>query len=153
MLKELLDRIENSRFAPLLQFVKFGLVGVSNTLISYGTEMLCYYILFANSKWDEQIKIIVISVLAFVISVTNSYYWNNKYVFKTGNKKSLWEHAVTYGKTVMCYSLTGLVFAPLMKMYLSGIGVPYWFASLVTLIVTIPVNFVLNKFWAFAKGK
>ena len=28
---------------------------------------------------------------------------------------------------------------------------PFWLASISTLIVTIPLNFVLNKFWAFAK--
>lgn len=136
----------------LLQFIKFGLVGVSNTLISYGIEMLCYYVLFMHTACAESVKIIVTSVLAFVISVTNSYYWNSRYVFKNGARKTLCEHIVSYLKTVVCYGATGLVLAPLLKVYVSGLGVPYWFSSLGTLIVTIPLNFVLNKFWAFAKN-
>ena len=33
--------LQNEKLATLIQFIKFGLVGVSNTAISYGTEMLC----------------------------------------------------------------------------------------------------------------
>ena len=40
--------LQSEKLAPLIQFIKFGLVGVSNTAISYGVEMLCYYVLFKN---------------------------------------------------------------------------------------------------------
>ena len=30
-------------------------------------------------------------------------------------------------------------------------GLPYWLASLLTLVVTVPLNFILNKLWAFRK--
>ena len=66
--------LDNSRFVPLLQFVKFRLVGVSNTLISYGIEMLCYYGLFTGVDWSEAVKTEVTSTMAFIVSVTNSYY-------------------------------------------------------------------------------
>ena len=151
-LKGLLKRLEGGKFAPLVQFVKFGLVGVSNTAISYGIEMLCYYVLFRNVAWDEKVKIAVISALAFIVSVTNSYYWNNRFVFAQG-KKSAPEHLKTYLKTMACYALTGLVLAPALKIWLNGLGWPYWLASLASLAVTIPLNFVLNKFWAFGKKK
>ena len=38
--RQLMARLEASSLAPLIQFIKFGLVGVSNTLISYAVEML-----------------------------------------------------------------------------------------------------------------
>lgn len=50
-LQDRLKKLEEGKTAPLLQFVKFGLVGVSNTAISYGIEMLCYYVLFAKINW------------------------------------------------------------------------------------------------------
>ena len=148
-LKELLNRLEGSRFAPLVQFVKFGLVGVSNTLISYAVEMLCYYVLFTGGAMAENTRIMVSNIIAFFISVTNSYYWNNRFVFKNGERKGFKRHAAAYGKTVLCYGITGLLLAPALKMWLSNAGVVYWLASLSTLIVTIPLNFLLNKFWAF----
>lgn len=74
--------------AALVQFIKFGMVGVSNTAISYAVEMLCYYVLFVNTQ-AEDVKIFITSLLSFVVSVTNSYYWNNKHVFSSGVKKTL----------------------------------------------------------------
>ena len=138
--------------AALLQFVKFGIVGVSNTAISYGIEMLCYYVLFVNVPWSESVRILATAVLAFVVSVTNSYYWNNRYVFGSGTKKTVRQHLTAYLKTVACYGVTGLLLAPAIKVYVTALGVPYWLSSLGALVVTIPLNFILNKFWAFRKS-
>ena len=138
--------------AALLQFVKFGIVGVSNTAISYGIEMLCYYVLFVNVPWSESVRILATSVLAYVVSVTNSYYWNNRYVFGSGTKKTVRQHLTAYLKTVACYGVTGLLLAPAIKVYVTALGVPYWLSSLGALVVTIPLNFILNKFWAFRKS-
>ena len=50
MIRRLWQQLEsNPKTAALLQFVKFGLVGVSNTAISYGIEMLCFYVFSYNS--------------------------------------------------------------------------------------------------------
>lgn len=136
----------------LLQFIKFGLVGVSNTAISYGIEMLCYYLLFANVPWKEPVRVLITSLLAFAVSVTNSYYWNNRYVFGDGAHKTAGQHLTAYLKTVACYGVTGLVLAPAIKVYVTALGVPYWLASLGSLAVSIPLNFLLNKFWAFRKA-
>lgn len=138
----------------LVQFVKFGLVGVSNMAISYGIEMLCYYVLLVNAPLSEGVRVVVTSALAFIVSVTNSYYWNSRYVFKSGGKKkTLSEHLSSYAKTVASYGVTGLLLAPALKLLLGSWGVPYWIASLGSLIVTIPLNYVLNKFWAFSAPK
>ena len=150
MIRRIWQRMENNpKTVPLLQFVKFGLVGISNTAISYGIEMLCYYVLFANVAWADNVRIVITSVLAFLISVTHSYYWNNRYVFGNGTRKTALQHLRAYLKTVVCYGVTGLVISPLLKLWLSGMGVPYWIASLGSLVVTIPLNFIMNKLWAF----
>ena len=161
-------RLEDSRFAPLLQFVKFGLVGVSNTLISYAIEMLCYYVLFRRSTFGgvvallarlglsvtgEQVKVVVTTLLAFIAGTVNSFILNNRFVFRAEKKPTRGQLARAFVKTLLCYALTGVVLAPVLRLWLVGLGVPYWGASLMSLIVTIPLNFVLNKFWAFAGRK
>ena len=133
----------------LAQFIRFGIVGVSNTAISYGVEMLFFYVLLVNSPMAQNWKVIVTSAAAFFISVTNSYYWNNRFVFKSGEKKDWRAHARRYVRTVLCYGVTGLFLSPAIKMFLVGREVPYYLASLASLAVTIPLNFALNKFWAF----
>ena len=154
--------------ALVVQFIKFGLVGVSNTAISYGVDQLFYYVVFRDSAMEEKLKITIVSALAFFVSVTNSYFWNNRFVFKSENRKSVGQHLYAYFKTVLCYALTGLVLAPAIKIWLSDVTMPaalvsrlpsflfaeggklpYWVLSIVPLIVSIPLNFVLNKFWAF----
>jgi len=155
--------LQNEKLSSLIQFIKFGLVGVSNTAISYGIEMLCYYVLFKNTKFigilnllallgistdGNNVKIVITTIIAFVVSVSNSYFWNNRYVFGSG-KKSFSEHFKTYFKTFACYGITGLILSPIIKILLTKISVPFFVASLGALVITIPLNFVMNKFWAF----
>ena len=152
--------LQNEKLSSLIQFIKFGLVGVSNTAISYGIEMLCYYVLFKNTKFigilkllgistdGNNVKIVITTIIAFVVSVSNSYFWNNRYVFGSG-KKSFSEHFKTYLKTFACYGITGLILSPIIKILLTKISVPFFIASLGALVITIPLNFVMNKFWAF----
>lgn len=152
-LRALLERLEDSPLAPLVQFIKFGLVGVGNTAISYAVEMLGYYVLFAAAPWPERVRIAVVTALAFLTGTVNSYYWNSRYVFGDGEKKSLGGHLAAYLKMAACYALTGLVLAPVLKVWVHERGVAYWLASLLTLVVTVPLNFFLNKLWAFRKKR
>ena len=155
--------LQNEKLSSLIQFIKFGLVGVSNTAISYGIEMLCYYVLFKNTKFigilnllallgistdGNNVKIVITTIIAFVVSVSNSYFWNNRYVFGSG-KKSFSEHFKTYFKTFACYGITGLILSPIIKILLTKISVPCFIASLGALVITIPLNLVMNKLWAF----
>ena len=149
----IMARLEHSRFAPLLQFVKFGLVGVSNTLINYAVDMLCYYVLLRPLPLSEQARIICSSAIAFIISTTNAFILNSRFVFKAEGPQSKSSLFKTYLRTVACYALTGLLLAPAIKVWLTNAGIPFWATSLLSLIVTIPLNFLMNKFWAFTGRK
>jgi putative flippase GtrA len=121
----------------LSQFIKFGLVGVSNTFVSLAT----YYIFVFISR-DLYIAGYTVG---FIVSVLNSYFWNNRYVFKKtekGNAKPLLKTYISYGSTF----LLGLALLYLMVDYL---GVSSLIAPVLILAVTIPLNFILNKYWAF----
>lgn len=65
-------RISEEAWNKLCQFVKFGIVGLSNTLIYY----IVYVILVALS-----VNYLVSSLIGFFVSVINSYYSNDRYVF------------------------------------------------------------------------
>ena len=54
------------------QFIKFALVGVSNTLIS---EIVYAILVFFKMHY------LPASFIGFMLSVLNAYYWSNKYVF------------------------------------------------------------------------
>ena len=126
----------------ILQFVKFGLVGVSNTLISY----IIYVALNAIG-----VNYVVASIIGFTVSVANSFYWNNKYVFKEeGEKKrSIWK---TFAKTYISYAGTGLILSNiLLVLFVEVCHIHKLIAPLLCYVITIPMNFLINKFWAYKK--
>ena len=119
------------------QFTKFGLVGVSNTAISLA---IYYAFIFINPA-----LYIVGNTVGFVVSVLNSYYWNNKYVFQ----KSEQGHLKTILKTFMAYGSTFVLGTILLFVMVEILGISKYLAPIINLIITIPLNFLINKFWAF----
>ena len=68
----------------VMQFLKFGVVGVSNTLVSYVLNVAVLVILAPmRVSWD----FVAGNVVAFVLSVLWSFYWNNRFVFVVGDGK------------------------------------------------------------------
>lgn len=133
-------RIPKSHALKFVQFVQFCVVGLSNTLISY-----LIYAAFVLLGWNY----ILGSVVGFVVSVTNSFYWNNKYVFKQENGKHR-SILASYVKTFLSYAATGLVLANiLLVIWVELLHLPELLGPIVSLLVTIPLNFILNKLWAF----
>lgn len=127
-----------------LQFIKFGLVGVSNTVISYGTYALLTLL---------GIPYVFSNIIAFIISVLNSFFWNNRYVFKKteGEKRN---SLLTLVKTFLAYGSTGLILSNiLLIIFVEKLNISKFFAPLIILIITIPLNFIINKFWAFKTKK
>jgi len=121
----------------LLQFIKFGIVGVSNTLISLG---IYYALLFLGVHY------ILANMIAFFISVLNAYYWNRKYVFKP-DESSKYTVIKIYG----AYGVTFLLSTGLLFVMVDIIGVSEFIAPIINLCITVPLNFALNKFWVFKK--
>ena len=128
--KELTDDQKKS----FMQFVKFCLVGVSNTLIS----LAVYYVFVII---DARLYIIG-NAVGFVVSVLNAYFWNSKFVF---DKKD--EKVKTVVKTFIAYGTNLIIGTALLYLFVDVCGLSEFIAPLLNLIVTIPLNYVLNKFW------
>ena len=126
--------------ASLLQFVKFGIVGLSNTLIAYAVYAACVWL---------GCHYLVANGLGFVVGVLNAYYWSDRYVFKKGEgetRSALW----TLVKTYLAYGATGLLLASLLLyVYVDQWHVSAYLAQLLVLVVTVPLNFIINKYWSF----
>ena len=124
----------------IIQFIKFGIVGGINTVLSYAITNGCYYLLHLNEQ--------VCNIIAFIITVFISFMLNGKFVFKeNGEKRSFWKSLL---KVYASYSITGL-FLTAILLYVEEqlIGIPHYIATLMNLVITIPLNFILNKFWAY----
>lgn len=133
-------RVSDDKLLGFCQFVKFGLVGLSNTLISYVTYAGCIFIGF---------HYFLANGLGFIVSVLNSFYWNNKYVFVCEEgKKRAWVPVLI--KTFIAYGSTGILLASvLLYLWVDVLSISEYIAPLINLVITIPLNYLLNKLWAF----
>ena len=122
------------------QFIKFGLVGVSNTIISYAV-----YILLLKFS----VHYLLASAVGFLASIVNAYFWNERYVFeKREGEERVWWRALL--KTFTAYAGTGLVLNNiLLLLWIDVCQISEMIAPVINLLITIPANFVLNKYWAF----
>ena len=101
-----------------------------------------------NVSWD----IYVASVVSFVLSVLWSFYWNNRFVFKSDKgQRSIFKSLL---KTYISYGFTGFILAnALLFLWVNILHIPKTIAPLISLVITVPANFLLNKFWAFRNDK
>ena len=129
-----------------IQIFKFGIVGIINTFIS---TVLTYTFLFLFKKFsffsgnfDNQI--FISSFLGFSLSFFNAYFWNKKFVF--GGKK---DNTRSFFKSYFCYFLSWSISYVLTYVLTNIIFFPKIYIPILSLTVTVPLNFLANKFWAF----
>ncbi|GAA0083782.1 GtrA family protein [Clostridium sp. CTA-7] len=126
-------------FPWLMQFINFGIVGVSNTIVAYGIYAILVYF-----NLHPQIA----NIISFLASMLNAYIWNKVWVFKdSSNKKKTTavKFTVVYGGNL----LLGII---LLYLYLDVWHLNKYIAPFLSLPITIPANYILNKFWVF-KGE
>lgn len=160
---------KNSKLAALWQFVKFGMVGAINTILSYLIYNFCYYVLHSGVH--------VANLVGFIITVFIAYLLQSRFVFKQdeSSEKRVWWKVLI--KTYISYSFTGLFLTELLLLlwlnvlnisqylggvceWLAGFGAVFQpedlaasLAPLLNMVITIPTNFFINKFWAYRQKR
>ena len=125
------------RFKWIPQFVSFGLVGISNLLVAYSVYALLVWV-----GLHPQIA----NAISFMVSVINAYLLNHSWVFKKRKKQTSTpiKFAVVYGGNF----LLGVF---LLYLYLDVFHWNKYLAPFLSLPITVPLNFLLNKYWVFNK--
>lgn len=144
MHKELTKEGEQS----FLQLVRFGMVGVSNTIVNYVVYVGVMLLWHMIGLWDKY-DYLIATALGFVISVLWAFFWNNKYVFKEkeGERRSFFGTLV---KTFITYSFTGLFLNSfLMVLWVDIFHMSKFIAPIINMTLGVPINFLINKFWAY----
>ena len=132
--------ISEANWKKILQFFKFAIVGVSNTLIAY----MVYVILVKLGFYY-----LLASVISFLVSVINAYYWNNKYVFQS-EANTPW--FIVLIRTIIAYAGTGLILNNvLLYFWVDVLNIASLLAPIINIFITTPINFLVNKYWAFKK--
>lgn len=133
----------------LLQFIKFGLVGFSNNVVFYAVNAgVLLALRCANVSWD----FVAGNIAGFLVSVLWSFFLNRRFVFvqESGRSLPFWR---TLFKTYVSYGFTGIILNNVLgALWIGVFGVSKFLAPILNLFISVPINFVLNKFWAF-KGE
>lgn len=148
-------KLSEESFEKFMQFVKFAIVGLSNSLISYVIYIITLTLLDKNCSQLERhtalsLHVQLANFLGFTISVFNAFYWSNKYVFTEDRENR--SVIKTFLKTYVSYAGTGLILASaLLYLWTGVLKIPGFIAPLLNLLITVPLNFIINKFWAYKK--
>jgi putative flippase GtrA len=124
------------------QFFKFGLVGLTNTAVSLAVYYLCIWI-----RSDTMMALIG-QTGGWIAGIANSFWWNRRFVFKESSE--VWWRALI--KMYIGYGFTLLLSLLLTYIQVEWLGISTMTAPLLNLIVTIPINFLISKYWSFQKG-
>lgn len=134
----------------IIQFIKFGLVGLTNTIVSYILNIMTLFILSPfQVMWDY----IAGNIIAFILSVLWSFYWNNRYVFtkEKGERRSTGKALL---RTYISYGITGIIINNILAwVWIERVGISKYIAPLINLVISVPLNFTINKMWAFKAEK
>lgn len=125
----------------IIQFFKFGLVGLSNSAVL----LLVYYTVTAI--WPS--RYLLGNTLGWVLSVANAFWWNNRFVFQR-KEKGAGAVLKRLAKSYLSYGATFLISQGLLYLELEIWGVSNWLAPIINIVITTPFNFIVNKFWTFS---
>ena len=141
--------LNEGKFIALVEFVKFGIVGLSNTVISYVIYLLAL-VGCNRTGFMVNYDYLFATVVSFILSVLWSFYWNKRFVFKLDSDIKTTILALI--KTYISYSFTGLFLSSILAiLWVEILGISKILSPILNLIISVPVNFILNKFWAFKK--
>lgn len=124
------------------QFIKFGLVGGINTILNLIIYWFCIRI---------GIHYLAANTIGFLITVAISYVLNNIFTFKNDGQKAEWS-LKTLIKVYASYFMTGMILNSILLWFWNDyVGINENISPILNLIITVPLNFVLNRMWAYKK--
>lgn len=141
----------DDQWEGFLQFVKFAMVGVSNSAVSYTINISMLFLLrHAGLTYDY----VIANLTAFTLSVLWSYHWNSRYVFNPDINEKGWRLKTLF-KTYISYAVTGIVLNNLLStIWIQVLGISKFISPLLNLPFSIPTNFFMQKLWAYKeRGK
>lgn len=120
----------------IIQFIKFGIVGVSNTLLTAFT----IWLLMKVFHYSDYLS----NIIGYIIGLINSFIWNRKWTF--GNSSDL---KVTLLKFIATFVISYLFQLGNLYLLLHFSTIDSYICQLLSIVVYTCINFVLNKYYTF----
>lgn len=128
------------------EIVVYLIVGVINTIISWGAWFLCAYtFLDANVVWQN----VLLSIISWVVGVVTGYFMNRKFVFKS-KEPNIWKEFLQFsGGRLSTWALD----AVMMVLMVNLLHINEAFSKIFVSVLVMIGNYVISKFFVFKKDK
>ncbi|MDO9152978.1 MAG: GtrA family protein [Paludibacter sp.] len=120
----------------ILQLIKFGIVGVSNTLL---TAVVIWLMLRKLNSSDY-----FANITGYVVGLMNSFIWNRKWTFE-----SKAEISSTIIKFIVIFAVSYLLQLGALYLLLNFTEIDSYICQLMSMVVYTGTNFLLNKYYTF----
>ena len=157
------------------QFLKFGIVGGSGALVNLVASVIakkCGWAFFEAMPNDPLLNLfgtqfhlrwfMLYSTIAFLVANTWNYQLNRMWTFKSVSKVSWIRGFFPFllagiGAFLVSIAIQHLLMNPTSPLHLpadilddsTGLRTMYYWANAISIIVAMPINFVINKLWTF----
>lgn len=120
-----------------VQLLKFCAVGGSG----YAVNLAVFAVAFSALGWHH----LAAATVAFVVAVTNNFYWNRHWTFSAREGHAGFQAARFFTVSVVAF----LFAATVLELLVTQAGTPELSAQAVSVVAATPLNFVGNKMWSF----
>jgi len=130
----------NTKKTTLIQAIKYGVVGISNTFITFIVITLMMKLLGYSD--------FISNIVGYVAGVVNSFIWNKKWTFSnsTGWKNSLFRFLIAFG---ICYVIQyGLV-----MILNKNLTIDHIYNHYIGMVFYTAINFFANKYYVFKESE
>ncbi len=126
-------------FPWMKQFMGFSMVGVINMALSY----IIYAVVISFGVHPQ-----IANQISFWLTVLNGFLLNKTFVFKSKTDKKTKNEMVKYFGVYGFNWLLGIV---LLYLYIDVLHINSYLAPIISIPLTIPMNFLISKYWVFKK--
>ena len=128
-------QFNDMQWSLMEQFIRFALVGVANTIV---VLVVYYFIIFVfGGHWY-----LIGETLGYASGIFCSYLLNSSYVFRHKSKSA-------FLKMFLCYGVTYVLQMGMLYGLVDCLNLSERISILFVILITTPVNFVLNRCFAF----
>lgn len=120
----------------IIQAIKFGMVGVLNTIVGFGTYTLCFYLFHMDDR--------LANVISYILGLTNSFIFNKFWTFRS-SQKPFREIVFFFIVFLAAFGVQYTVYSAL-KVYLHMLPIFAYISGMVVYTVT---GFIGNKLLTF----
>ena len=126
------------------ELFNYLIVGVLNTLVSWGAFFVCAYtILDAKVVWQN----IALSTISWLGGVIFGYFMNRKYVFKSKEPNIMKEFLQFSGGRVSTYPLDSVM----MVLMVNVMGMEEGISKVIVSVLVMIANYIISKVFVFKK--